>query len=87
MRWISRWISAGLRWGAPLAWRGSGAVDPAGNSPSLSPPGPIEIGVAWIDEKDYPKSRKLSESEMSEVCLVRDKFHGEWNYAILPQSK
>lgn len=39
---------------------------------------------AWMDETQYPKSKKPSESQMSEVRLIRDKFHGEWNYTILP---
>lgn len=42
---------------------------------------------AWIDEKDYEKSKTVSESELSEVSIVRDKFHGEWNYKILPNNK
>jgi transposase len=39
---------------------------------------------AWMDERDYPKSKQLSESDLSEVNIVRNKFHGEWNYTILP---
>lgn len=39
---------------------------------------------AWIDEKTYEKSKTPSDSELSEVRLVRDKFHGEWNYTVLP---
>jgi transposase len=39
---------------------------------------------AWMDERDYPKSEQLSESDLSEVNIVRNKFHGEWNYTILP---
>lgn len=42
---------------------------------------------AWMDERDYPKSKQLSESDLSEVNIVRNKFHGEWNYTILPQHK
>lgn len=42
---------------------------------------------AWIDEKNYEKSKTVSESELSEVSIVRDKFHGEWNYKILPNNK
>ena len=40
-----------------------------------------------MDERDYPKSKQLSESDLSEVNIVRNKFHGEWNYTILPQHK
>ena len=42
---------------------------------------------AWMDEAKYEKARKLSESEMSEVRIVRNTFHGEWNYTIHPQTK
>jgi transposase len=39
---------------------------------------------AWIDETEYQKSKKLPESALSEVRIIRNKFHGEWNYTILP---
>ena len=39
---------------------------------------------AWIDEAEYQKSKTLTAAQMLEVRLVRDKFHGEWNYSILP---
>lgn len=42
---------------------------------------------AWIDEKEYQKSKTVSESELLEVYIVRNKFHGEWNYKILPNYK
>jgi hypothetical protein len=39
---------------------------------------------AWIDEIEYPKSKAPSKAQMTEVHLVRNKFHREWNYSILP---
>ena len=39
---------------------------------------------AWIDEKTYAKAKPVSESDLSEVKIVRNKFHGEWNYEIHP---
>ena len=39
---------------------------------------------AWLDEAQYQKSKKISDAQLSEVCLRRDTFHGEWNYQILP---
>lgn len=42
---------------------------------------------AWIDEKEYQKSKTVSESELLEVYIIRNKFHGEWNYKILPNNK
>jgi transposase len=42
---------------------------------------------AWIDSKEYQKSKAIPESELSEVQIVRNRFHGEWNYTILPNPK
>ncbi|MGH9626255.1 MAG: ISAzo13 family transposase [Bryobacteraceae bacterium] len=39
---------------------------------------------AWIDENEYQKSKTVPESQLSEVRVVRNKFHGEWNYTIEP---
>lgn len=40
---------------------------------------------AWLDEGEYPKGRKVADAEFAELCLRRNKFHGDWNYAIHPQ--
>ena len=42
---------------------------------------------AWIDEKEYQNSKTVSELELLEVYIIRNKFHGEWNYKILPNNK
>lgn len=42
---------------------------------------------AWLDEAHYQKSKKVSDAALSEVCIRRDNFHGEWNYKILPHSQ
>lgn len=39
---------------------------------------------AWLDAAQYEKSKKISDEQLSEVRIRRDKFHGEWNYKILP---
>ena len=39
-----------------------------------------------LDTKKYHKGIKVSDEELRQVNMVRDEFHGEWNYAILPQS-
>lgn len=39
---------------------------------------------AWLDETQYQKARKITDAQLSEVHLRRNKFHGEWNYEILP---
>jgi hypothetical protein len=37
---------------------------------------------AWIEKKNYEKTRKESERKLSEVIIRRNKFHEEWNYEI-----
>ena len=39
---------------------------------------------ARLDKKNYTKGKKISDSEMRELRLVKHKFHGEWNYTIKP---
>jgi hypothetical protein len=41
---------------------------------------------AWIDENDYPDKLKVDDEELADVNIRRNKFHGEWNYKILPHS-
>ena len=41
---------------------------------------------AELDPGKYPKGVKVSDKEVAAIRLERDKFHGEWNYAILPRS-
>jgi transposase len=41
---------------------------------------------AWLDEREYEKSKQVDQDELDEVCIKRDSFRGEWNYTILPQS-
>jgi hypothetical protein len=39
---------------------------------------------AELDNGRYPKGVKVTEAELNGVNLVRDEFHGDWNYSILP---
>ena len=39
---------------------------------------------AWLDQRKYEKGRKVSDEDLAEVRIKRDAFHGDWNYAILP---
>lgn len=39
---------------------------------------------AWLDEKDYPKAKQVCEEELASVKIIRNRFHGEWNYEIHP---
>ena len=39
-----------------------------------------------VDEKEYMKGIKISDSKFASINLERMKFHGEWNYTIRPNS-
>lgn len=39
-----------------------------------------------LDNNNYPKGIKISDSEMSKLNISRASFHGEWNYSIRPSS-
>ena len=38
-----------------------------------------------LDENLYPSGIKVSDEEMAELNILRDDFHGEWNYTIKPK--
>jgi hypothetical protein len=40
-----------------------------------------------LDRSSYPSGIKVSKEDMAAIRLRRDKFHGEWNYTILPQPR
>jgi hypothetical protein len=40
---------------------------------------------AEIDPSTYPKGRKIKTAEMAKLNIVRDEFHGEWNYTLHPR--
>src|SRR4051794_2370034 len=42
---------------------------------------------AELDDGTYPTGIKVTDEELAAVNLKRDKFHGEWNYSILPPRK
>ena len=37
-----------------------------------------------LDRRKYPVGRKVTDEQFAQVNLKPDKFHGEWNYKILP---
>lgn len=39
------------------------------------------------DRNPYPSGIKVSKEDMAGIRLRKDKFHGEWNYTILPQPR
>ena len=40
-----------------------------------------------LDRNSYPSGIKVSKEDMAGINLRKDKFHGEWNYTILPQPR
>jgi Rhodopirellula transposase DDE domain len=40
-----------------------------------------------LDENLYPAGVKVSDEEMASLNIVRNEFHGEWNYQIKPHSQ
>ena len=67
-------------------WRGKPLIDRAtiinliGNTKTQKG---LEIKVE-LDERHYKKGIKISDKELAKVHLVKDEFHGEWNYKICP---
>jgi hypothetical protein len=41
---------------------------------------------AELDERDYPEGLKVSRTQFDSIRIVRDDFHGDWNYRIDPRS-
>jgi hypothetical protein len=39
-----------------------------------------------LDENIYPTGREVTEQQMENLAIHRDKFHGEWNYTIRPKT-
>jgi hypothetical protein len=39
---------------------------------------------AELDSKSYPKGIKVTDEEFAALRILRDEFHGEWNYSITP---
>jgi len=37
-----------------------------------------------LDQRKYPQKVAVSDEQMATINLVRDKFHGDWNYTIKP---
>lgn len=41
--------------------------------------------TAMVDKNTYPVKIKVSEKQIQQLHIIRDAFHGEWNYIIKPQ--
>ena len=37
-----------------------------------------------LDERIYEKGIKVSDEELKKISIIKDEFHGEWNYQISP---
>jgi hypothetical protein len=37
-----------------------------------------------LDDGSYPTGRKVTDQQMKGLSIKKDKFHGEWNYTIMP---
>ena len=42
--------------------------------------------TALSDSHTYPTGRKVTDEELAALHLLREAFHGDWNYTILPQA-
>ena len=40
---------------------------------------------AKLDTREYPLGVKVSDAEMDDLFLMREDFHGEWNYKLVPR--
>jgi hypothetical protein len=40
---------------------------------------------AELDKREYPKGIKVPNDEFAAINMVRDDFHGDWNYSIRPK--
>lgn len=40
-----------------------------------------------LDQGSYPIGQKVSESDMRRLNIVRDDFHGDWNYTLVPRPR
>lgn len=38
-----------------------------------------------LDERQYKKGIKVSDKELALINMIKDNFHGEWNYTIMPK--
>ena len=40
---------------------------------------------AQLDPGEYPTGMRVTKSQMDDLALLPDSFHGEWNYELLPR--
>ncbi|MBI3597995.1 MAG: ISAzo13 family transposase, partial [Nitrospirae bacterium] len=37
-----------------------------------------------LDRRKYPVGREITKAELESINIIRQAFHGEWNYTIRP---
>lgn len=42
--------------------------------------------TAVKDENIYPTGKKVTDKELATFCIIKNPFHGEWNYKVKPQT-
>ncbi len=40
-----------------------------------------------LDTRPYPEGQVVTDSQMAQISMRRHRFHGDWNYTIIPQSQ
>ena len=40
-----------------------------------------------LDKNKYPKGIKIDKKQVEELGIIRDEFHGEWNYTFKPRNR
>jgi transposase len=45
----------------------------------------LEI-LSELNENRYPTGREVTDQQMESLSIKREKFHGEWNYPLVPRS-
>jgi len=38
-----------------------------------------------LDRRKYPVGREIAKAERESINIIRQTFHGEWNYIIQPR--
>ena len=41
---------------------------------------------AKLDKRNYPTGAKVTNAQMKGLSLLRDDFHGDWNYELHPRN-
>lgn len=41
---------------------------------------------ARLDENEYPTKLKIADEQMDKIHLIKNHFHGDWNYTIMPNN-